>query len=72
MGVYQVSPEDDTQAIQHKIDQAAREHGTVYFPAGIYRLSRTISLPRYVLLRGAGAGKTVIRPLRAALAEGEE
>ena len=69
MGVYRVSPEDDTQAIQHKVAQAAKEQGTVYFPAGVYRFSRTISLPRYLLVRGAGVGKTVIRLLRAA---GEE
>ncbi len=53
---------DDTDAIQHAIDQAA-EHGAgglVFLPSGRYRISRTILVWPAVRLFGIGATRPVL------------
>lgn len=58
---------DDTEAIQNLINKYAPAptsdlfHGaTLFFPEGIYSISKTIQLPGYVTLRGSGIGKTLL------------
>lgn len=53
---------NDRTAIQAAIDAvAALGGGTVYLPAGIYRITQGLNLKSNVHLRGAGAG-SIIRP----------
>jgi hypothetical protein len=51
---------DDTAEIQEALDAAAAEDGTVYVPAGIYRVS-SLSIDSGVRLYGAGMGLSVIK-----------
>src|SRR5206468_9408280 len=58
---------DATAAINNAIQAAgsvatARNPRVVYLPAGVYRVTETVLVDRsYVVLRGAGKGKTIIR-----------
>jgi len=53
---------DATAAIQAALDAAAAAGGgTVFIPAGIYRISNTLLIPSKVHVRGAGRGATVLR-----------
>lgn len=52
---------DDTDAIQDAIDAAsAAGGGTVFFPAGTYRVTSAITVPDAVSLLGCGSGNTAI------------
>ena len=51
---------NDLPAILHALQAASVEGGTVYFPAGSYRVGTTIPIPENVVLAGAGMDKTVI------------
>lgn len=52
---------DDTDAVQGVLDRVGREGGgIVYLPPGEYRFSRTLFIPRRVLVRGAGAEATLM------------
>ncbi len=58
---------DDTDAIQESLRQAAVLGGTVYLPRGTYRISRPITVPAGVTLRGdftspdaSSSGRTVL------------
>lgn len=46
---------DDTQAIGMAIQSFVGNSGIVYFPAGSYRITQTISLPDSVILQGESA-----------------
>ena len=49
---------DDTAAIQRAVDAANRAPGVVFFPPGVYLLSRPITVVRGgVVLRGAGVSR---------------
>jgi hypothetical protein len=53
---------DDTVAIQGAIDAAETAGGgTVYFPAGIYKLTNTVNLKANVRLQGAGRRVTYLK-----------
>jgi len=53
---------DDTAAIQDAIDAAeAAGGGTVFFPAGTYKLTDTVNLKANVRLQGAGRRVTYLR-----------
>lgn len=61
---------DDSAAIQRAIDQLysnttdeddTRARRTLFFPAGVYRVNGSITIPPYAHLIGEGADKTVIR-----------
>ncbi len=55
---------DDTQTLQAAIDQAAQDGvGTVFLPAGTYRLSDALRLPSHTRLLGAGAGLTRLQAI---------
>lgn len=49
---------DDTAAIQAAIDAA--ENGELYFPAGDYKITSSISIPGRITVRGAGVRQTII------------
>jgi hypothetical protein len=51
---------DDTTAIEAAITAAAVAGGTVFFPAGRYRITDTIDIPKNVSLLGAGSEITVL------------
>ena len=52
---------DDTDAVQGLLDRVGREGGgVVYLPPGEYRFSRTLFIPRRVLVRGAGRDSTLM------------
>jgi hypothetical protein len=55
---------DDSSIIQAAIDDAAQNGGTVYFPAGIYRISRTLILHctvgKSLTLSGSGTNSTIL------------
>ncbi|KAL4457386.1 hypothetical protein ABPG75_012251 [Micractinium tetrahymenae] len=52
---------DDTAAIQRAIDSANASPGVIFFPPGVYILSRPVTVHRSkVVLRGAGQGLTTI------------
>ena len=59
---------DDTAAIQRAIDEIysdtdqddTRARRTIFFPAGIYKVSSAITIPPYAHLIGEGPDKTVI------------
>jgi hypothetical protein len=52
---------DDTDAIQMVLDQAGRDGGgVVYFPSGEYRFSRTLTIPRRVMVRGESKESTLL------------
>ncbi len=46
------SQTDDTEAFEKALDQAARKGGTVYVPAGRYKISRALIIAQGVELRG--------------------
>jgi hypothetical protein len=61
---------DDTAAIQRAIDQVlfggfaltlTKLRREIHFPAGLFIISGTLSLPSYVTLIGAGAQRTIIQ-----------
>jgi hypothetical protein len=56
---------DDTNAIQNAINAAASKHGTVFFPAGIYRLTSHLHLPSgfsgNMAFLGSGTKTTILR-----------
>ncbi len=56
---------DDTAAIRRAFaeneNRVPLEYKTVYFPAGEYLITDSIRFSRFMVVRGAGAGKTVIR-----------
>src|SRR5262245_20897951 len=53
---------DDTRAIQEAIEAANRAGGgTVYFPAGTYAITRTLTLYSRIYLVGAGVDATHIQ-----------
>jgi hypothetical protein len=56
---------DDTQAIRRAFaeneNRVPIEYQTVYFPAGTYLISDTIRFSRFLVVRGAGRDKTIIR-----------
>ena len=45
---------DDSPAIQKALDAAAKNGGTVFLPAGVYRCAGSLSVPQGVELRGVG------------------
>lgn len=60
---------DDLQAIQRAIDELysdtadendTRSHRILFFPAGIYKVSGSITIPRYAHLTGEGPDKTIL------------
>ena len=55
MGAVGDGVKDDTMAIAAALKQAAQTSGgVVYFPRGRYRVSETLVVPRYTVLRGEG------------------
>lgn len=59
---YGASPSDsgdDTAAVERALREA-RDHQTVFFPAGHYRLSRPLTVPSAISMEGAAAGGSVI------------
>ncbi len=56
---------DDTEAIRRAFadndNRVPVEYKTVYFPAGTYLISDSIRFSRFMVVRGAGRDKTVIR-----------
>ena len=51
---------DDTEALQKAVALAAEQKGLVFLPAGVYAISRTLSLPPGTVLRGQTAQTTTI------------
>ena len=52
---------DSTASIQKALDAAGKDGGgIVYFPRGIYILSKGLEVPTGVILRGAGRGQTAL------------
>jgi hypothetical protein len=56
---------DQTDAVESAINKlylsaGARSKVILWFPAGNYTISRTLQIPPYATLRGAGKGKTVL------------
>ena len=52
---------DSTASIQKALNAAGKDGGgIVYFPRGIYVLSKGLEVPAGVILRGAGRGQTVL------------
>jgi hypothetical protein len=51
---------DDTQAIQNAINLAVLHGGEVYFPAGKYALSATLTISSRVTLRGEGQRTSIL------------
>lgn len=56
---------DDTAAIKRAFEENDNrvpiEYRTVYFPAGTYRITDSIRFDRFMVVRGAGREKTVIK-----------
>lgn len=53
---------DDTNAIQAAIDAAnSRGGGTIVFPAGVFRITRGLTIYSRIVFRGAGLGTTIIK-----------
>lgn len=53
---------DDTSAVQSAVNAVSSAGGgTVYLPAGTYKLSSAISVPNLVSLMGAGPGATTLK-----------
>ena len=53
---------DDTNAIQAAIDAAnARGGGTIVFPGGTFRITRSLTIYSRILFRGAGMRATVLK-----------
>jgi parallel beta-helix repeat protein len=52
---------DETDAVQKTLDKAGQAGGgIVYFPPGEYRFSRTLVIPRRVIVRGANKETTLL------------
>lgn len=55
---------DDSSILQAAIDEAAQRGGTLYIPAGIYRISRTLilhgSVNKSLTLQGSGINSTIL------------
>ena len=52
---------DSTESIQKALNAAGKSGGgVVYFPRGIYVLSKGVEVPAGVILRGAGRGQTAL------------
>ena len=52
---------DSTESIQKALNAAGKSGGgVVYFPRGIYVLSKGVEVPTGVILRGAGRGQTAL------------
>jgi hypothetical protein len=52
---------DSTESIQKALNSAGKSGGgVVYFPRGIYVLSKGVEVPAGVILRGAGRGQTAL------------
>lgn len=51
---------DDTKAVANALAKAAPLGATVFFPAGTYRITRTIALPSGVRLNGSGNGSRLV------------
>ena len=51
---------DCTSAVNQTISALGGNPGVVYFPAGTYKLTATISLPSGAVLRGAGSTQTTL------------
>jgi hypothetical protein len=52
---------DSTESIQKALNAAGKSGGgVVYFPRGIYVLSKGVEVPAGVILRGAGQGQTAL------------
>lgn len=51
---------DDTAAVAAALTAAGAAGGVVYFPAGTYRMTGTITVPSKVTLRGAGIGASTL------------
>jgi hypothetical protein len=58
---------DDTAAIQLAVNSFGAAGGTVWFPAGNYRITAVITLPANVSLLGEGAYSTLISPTTAGI-----
>lgn len=56
---------DDTDAIQAAIDDLPVAGGTVYFPAGTYRLTDTLTLRSNLILVGDGDGASLLQQVGA-------
>lgn len=53
---------DDSNAIQAAVDAAnSRGGGTIVFPAGVFRVTRGITIYSRIVLRGAGMGTTILK-----------
>ena len=60
-GMKAVDQVDSTQSIQKALQAAGKGGGgIVYFPRGIYVLSKGVEVPAGVILRGAGRGQTAL------------
>lgn len=55
---------DDTAAIQRAIDRAGEQGGTVFLPAGQYRIDGSLNLKPSVMLKGAYDAPNAIAPLK--------
>lgn len=49
---------NDSMAIQKALDAAAKDGGTVFLPAGVYRCAGSLSVPPGVELRGVGGPRS--------------
>lgn len=56
---------DDTDAIQDAIDAGVSNGGTVWLPAGTYRITGSLVMKTGIEIRGSGVGKTIIKPYHA-------
>lgn len=60
-GMHAPGQDDDTSGIQKAIDAAGENGGgVVYFPRGIYVLSKGLTVGKYVTLRGQGRGMVAL------------
>lgn len=60
-GMMAINQQDCVDGVQQAIDAAGNAGGgVVYFPRGVYPLSRGLTVHRNVTLRGAGKGQTVL------------
>lgn len=55
---------DDTEALEKALAEASGQNRTVFLPAGVYAVSRTLEVPPGVVLRGEGRETTSITNLR--------
>jgi hypothetical protein len=55
---------DDTDVLERAVTEAVRRRGLVLLPAGVYALSRTLTLPPHTVLRGETAVTSTLTNLR--------